>query len=372
MRTHPPSRSIPRRLCVALFLLAAAVVAQAQGADTFTNPVLDTGPDPWVITWKGYYYMNATGANLTVWKTRDLSELHHAEKKILWTPEPGQSWSHDIWAPELHRWGNNWYIYFAADAGKNDTHRIYVVENPSDDPLEGQWTLKGKVSDTTDRWAIDVDLFELHGEHYMLWSGWRGTENGEQDIFIAYMSNPWTIDSPAHSSLTRSTYASRVTSRSVTSMSTKAPKLSSTVTRSSSPTPALPAGPTSTSSASSRPRQIPTCSILPRGRSSTIPSSTRIQRPTSSLPVTMASSNPLTGSRTGSSITPTRLRARAATRPAVRACSRSPGTPTVRSTWGRPSPPASPSSSPRTPACRSITIRTLKPSTSLPPSRIPA
>jgi GH43 family beta-xylosidase len=197
MRIHRRSRSTVHRLCVALFLLAAAVLAQAQGADTFSNPVLDTGPDPWVIAWKGfYYYMNTTGANLTVWKTRDLSELRHAEKKIVWTPEPGQPWSHDIWAPELHRWGNKWYIYFAADAGKNDTHRIYVVENPSDDPLEGQWTLKGKVSDTTDRWAIDVDLFELRGEHYMLWSGWRGTENGEQDIFIAHMSNPWTIDSP--------------------------------------------------------------------------------------------------------------------------------------------------------------------------------
>jgi hypothetical protein len=71
LRTHRPSRSIPHRLHVALFLLAAAVIARAQVADTFTNPVLDTGPDPWVITWKGfYYYMNTTGANLTVWKTR--------------------------------------------------------------------------------------------------------------------------------------------------------------------------------------------------------------------------------------------------------------------------------------------------------------
>jgi GH43 family beta-xylosidase len=107
----------------------------------------------------------------------------------------GKQWSHGVWAPELHRWGNKWYIYFAADAGTNDSHRIYVVENPADDPMEGQWTLKGKVADSTDWWAIDADLFEVNGVHYLLWSGWKGETNGEQDIFIARMSNPWTIDS---------------------------------------------------------------------------------------------------------------------------------------------------------------------------------
>jgi GH43 family beta-xylosidase len=150
-----------------------------------------------VIWWKGfYYYSNSTGTNLTLRKTADITDLRHAEKKAVWTPEPGHEWSNELWAPELHRWGNKWYIYFAADAGDNASHRIYVVENDNDDPIEGTWTLKGKVSDSSDKWAIDPTMFELKGEHYLVWSGWEDDKDGEQDLFIAHMSNPWTIDSP--------------------------------------------------------------------------------------------------------------------------------------------------------------------------------
>ena len=171
--------------------------ANPAAGTTFANPLLDTGPDPWVVWWKGfYYYSNSSGRNLTLRKTADITDLRHAEKKAVWTPQPGHPWSEELWAPELHRWGNKWYIYFAADAGENAGHRIYVVENESDDPMEGAWTLKGKVSDRSDHWAIDATEFELGAQHYLVWSGWSGAVDGEQDLYIAHMSNPWTIDSP--------------------------------------------------------------------------------------------------------------------------------------------------------------------------------
>ena len=169
----------------------------ASHGDTFTNALLHTGPDPWVVRWKDfYYYSNSSSVNLTLRKTADITDLEHAEKKAVWTPEPGRPWSKQLWAPELHRWGNKWYIYFAADAGDNASHRIYVVENDNDDPMEGTWTFKGQINDVSNRWAIDATTFELNGEHYLVWSGWKGTHDGEQDLFIAHMSNPWTIDSP--------------------------------------------------------------------------------------------------------------------------------------------------------------------------------
>ena len=192
---------------LALMLLSAAANGAAQSSplppaaatagNTFTDPLLENGPDPWVVWWKGfYYYSNSSGTNLTLRKTADITDLRHAIKKAVWTPDPGHPWSKDLWAPELHRWGNRWYIYFAADAGENASHRIYVVENESDDPLEGTWTFKGKVGDPSDTWAIDATTFELRGQHYLVWSGWKGATDGEQDLYIAHMSNPWTIDSP--------------------------------------------------------------------------------------------------------------------------------------------------------------------------------
>ena len=178
-------------------LAAQPQVAAPSAADTFTNPLLPSGPDPWVTSFRGmYYYMNTTGKNLTVWATPDITDLRNAKKRVVWTAPESGPYSHDIWAPEIHRFRGRWYIYFAADAGRNESHRIWVIENASDDPMQGEWTLKGKVADDTDKWAIDASAFEVNGQLYLIWSGWQGDSDGEQDIFIAHLRNPWTIDSP--------------------------------------------------------------------------------------------------------------------------------------------------------------------------------
>ena len=161
---------------------------------TFTNPLLPTGPDPWVTVKDGYYYyMNTVGTNLTLWKTRSIGALGQAKKKVVWRPPVSGPYSHDLWAPELHLLGGKWYIYFAADAGTNQSHRVWVLENPSADPLEGTWTMKGKLADPSDKWAIDPTVFENSGKLYVAWSGWEGDVNGVQSIYIAELENPWTI-----------------------------------------------------------------------------------------------------------------------------------------------------------------------------------
>lgn len=177
-------------------LLIAPNLSCQQATEFFTNPLLPSGPDPWVTQLDGYYYyMNTTGTNLTIWKTRDITDLKNAASKVVWTPPASGPYSHEIWAPELHRLGNNWYIYFAADAGSNDSHRLWVLENTSPDPLQGSWRMKGKLAGPEDRWAIDPSIFESRGQAYVVWSGWQGPTNGTQKIYIASLANPWTLAS---------------------------------------------------------------------------------------------------------------------------------------------------------------------------------
>src|ERR1700751_815576 len=161
-------------------------------APSVVNPLLPTGPDPWLIVKDGvYYYMNTTGSTLTIWKTRHLGALASAEKKVVWTPPSSGPYSHEIWAPELHFLKGKWYIYFAADAGTNQSHRVWVLENSSPDPMQGKWGMKGKLADPDGRWAIEPTVFENRGRLYAAWSGWEGDINGVQSIYIAELANPW-------------------------------------------------------------------------------------------------------------------------------------------------------------------------------------
>lgn len=183
-------------LIIALLFASCAVFRPAQNPQqTFTNPLLAQGADPWNIYKDGFYYYTQTmGDRIELWKTKNLSELRTAPHKTLWRPPAGTAYSKQLWAPEIHFIDNKWYVYFAADDGKNIHHRLYVIENSSKDPWEGEWTFKGKISDSTDHWAIDGSVFEYKKQWYMIWAGWAADKNGSQDIYIAKMANPWTIE----------------------------------------------------------------------------------------------------------------------------------------------------------------------------------
>lgn len=161
----------------------------------FNNPVMPGGPDPWVVQKNGvYYYMYTQGARLVILETRAMSELASSRRYEVWVPPAGQLYSKNLWAPELHEIDGKWYIYFAADDGVNANHRMYVLENTAATPVEGTWVMKGKVSDPSDLWAIDGTVFKHNGQLYMSWSGGNAGAP-PQNIYIARMSNPWTISS---------------------------------------------------------------------------------------------------------------------------------------------------------------------------------
>lgn len=179
------------------FLLCAfftTVPVSVQQTFTFHNPLLSSGADPWCIYKDGYYYyMHTVGNRLDLWKTKNMALLSKAEHKTIWTPPSSGPYSKDIWAPEIHFLNGKWYVYFSADNGDNQYHRLYVIGNDAANPMEGTWEYKGKVADEEDKWAIDGSVFEHKGKLYMIWSGWEGDRNGQQNIYIAGMKDPLTI-----------------------------------------------------------------------------------------------------------------------------------------------------------------------------------
>jgi GH43 family beta-xylosidase len=158
---------------------------------SFTNPLLSGGADPWVIRQGGYYYYCGSGkGGLFVGKSHEVAGIG-ANKRIVYSPPTGQPYSRELWAPELHFFAGKWFIYVAADDGRNENHRMYVLRSKTSD-AQGEYEMMGAL-DTGNRWAIDGNVFSWRGKLYFVWSGWEGTENVAQNLYIAPMKNPWTI-----------------------------------------------------------------------------------------------------------------------------------------------------------------------------------
>ncbi|HEV2319297.1 MAG TPA: glycoside hydrolase family 43 protein [Verrucomicrobiae bacterium] len=182
----------------------ARAVSAVQPADpVFTNPIVSRGADPWVIRWNSkYYYCHSipnagwtAGASEGVWVSvaANLEDIGQGPAKRVWLPKPGTGHSKEIWAPELHYLHGKWYIYVAADNGDNAAHRMYVLEGTSQDPQQ-PFVFKARIAAPSNRWAIDGTVLEMpDGKLYFIWSGWDGNENVAQNLYIAPMSNPWTI-----------------------------------------------------------------------------------------------------------------------------------------------------------------------------------
>jgi GH43 family beta-xylosidase len=188
-----------RRALLLLFLFARfnqnAIFAAGLAANhAFTNPVARRGADPWVIQWKStYYFCQSRPDGVWVNRAARLENIGKDHWKRVWQPPQGTSYSKQIWAPELHFLRGKWYVYVAADDGDNANHRMYVLEGTSSDP-QRPFVFKSKIASPSDRWAIDGTVLQMPGgKLYFIWSGWPGTKDGVQNLYIAPMSNPWTI-----------------------------------------------------------------------------------------------------------------------------------------------------------------------------------
>ena len=178
----------------AAFGLAIAGTARAQ-APPVVNPLLPSGPDPFLVTDSGrYYFMSTRGDRLEIRATRHLGALAASLPAVVWREHASGPASASIWAPELHRIGGAWWIYFTASQRgfDDDAHRrIYVLENDGSDPMQGVWREHGALA--TGHAGIDPTVFEHGGRLFFLYSAYVGDESR---LMIASMRDPATLAEP--------------------------------------------------------------------------------------------------------------------------------------------------------------------------------
>jgi GH43 family beta-xylosidase len=187
-------------LILLLLLTACQVGGSAPAAPApFYNPLNSLmGADPWLQFHEGNYYLTATQwSDIRMWKSPTLGGLASAAPVTIWS-DSDPSRCCNVWAPEFHLLegpnGPRWYVYYTAGSdGTLDNQRMHVLESEGTDPL-GPYTYKGRIFDpANDGWAIDGSVLKLDDRLYYLFSSWVGPD---QSMFIAPMSDPWTISGP--------------------------------------------------------------------------------------------------------------------------------------------------------------------------------
>ncbi|MDQ0791848.1 family 43 glycosylhydrolase [Streptomyces sp. B1I3] len=167
----------------------------AAAAGTFRNP-LNSGPDPFMTHWNGNYYLTTTqGDSIRMWRSPSLGTLATADPVTVWT-DSDPSRNRNVWAPEFYRFGDRWYLYYTADDGVDDHHRLYVLESDRDDPT-GPYHFKAKLTPPNHAadFAIDAGILQLGGRLYLAYSGINQYQHN--GLNIAPMSDPYTVSGNA-------------------------------------------------------------------------------------------------------------------------------------------------------------------------------
>ncbi|MFG2212622.1 glycoside hydrolase family 43 protein [Streptomyces sp. NPDC048638] len=167
-----------------------------KAAGTFRNP-LNTGPDPFVTYAKGTYHLTTTrGDSIKMWSSPSLGTLLDADPVTVWRDTDPARNQH-IWAAEFHRFGDRWYMYYTADDGVDDHHRLYVLESDAAGDPAGPYHFKAKLTPPhhANDFAIDPSVFQHNGKLYLAYSGLNPYQHN--GLNIVPMANPYTVSGDA-------------------------------------------------------------------------------------------------------------------------------------------------------------------------------
>ncbi|MFC4319953.1 family 43 glycosylhydrolase [Litchfieldia salsa] len=163
----------------------------------YKSPLIEQRADPYMYKHSdGYYYFTGSYPEydrIVLRRSKTIEGLTDAPETVLWEKYDSGIMSKHIWAPELHFIDGKWYIHFAAGEEEDVwAIRPYVLECDEENPLTGKWVEKGQVNTNFQSFSLDATTFEHNGKRFLVWA--QKVENETiSNLYIAEMSNPWTI-----------------------------------------------------------------------------------------------------------------------------------------------------------------------------------
>ena len=198
-----------QNLIKSLSVLFAAIFAVMGFASTPYDEPIDNvnGGDPYIIEDEsGCYYTFTTGGGIDIFEIESFDTINVLRKKtIFWSGWDGTAG--DIWAPEIHKFGDRWYIiatakfkrdavpagkmpYVVIDKDNDDYYRYsFVLESETDD-IFGNYEFKGILA-PDGLSNLDGTYLQKDGKLYFVCAAYMKV--AYQSIYICEMENPYTL-----------------------------------------------------------------------------------------------------------------------------------------------------------------------------------
>lgn len=165
------------------------------------------GGDPYIIEDEsGCYYTFTTGGGIDIFQIESFDTINVTRQKtIFWAGESGTDG--DIWAPEIHKFGDRWYIvatakfkrdavpagkmpYIIIDKDNDDYYRYsFVLESKTED-IFGEYEFKGIIA-PDGLSNLDGTYLKKDGKLYFVCAAYMKV--AYQSIYICEMENPYTL-----------------------------------------------------------------------------------------------------------------------------------------------------------------------------------
>lgn len=170
---------------------------------TILKPLIEQRADPYIHRHHdGYYYFTGSVPaydGIELRRARTIAALAEAEPVMVWRKPDSGPLSELIWAPEIHYIDDAWYVYFAAAPSREIRdglfqHRMYAVSTRAVNPLEGEWTVAGRIDTGMDTFCLDATTFEHRGQRYYVWAQKEEGIRGNSNLYIAPLKSPVEIE----------------------------------------------------------------------------------------------------------------------------------------------------------------------------------